>query len=83
MAEKNIELISVEPIVLFGVNDAKLDEMVVSQCNFLFTNYTDIFNKVKKDEIKMETLFEFLNVLKSIEDGKSNIRDIIIIKKKT
>ncbi len=25
MAEKNIELISVEPIVLFGVNDAKLD----------------------------------------------------------
>lgn len=53
-----------------NVNDAKLDEMVVAQCNFLFTNYTDIFNKVKKDEIKMETLFEFLNVLKSIEDGK-------------
>lgn len=25
MAEKNIELISVEPIVIFGVNDAKLD----------------------------------------------------------
>jgi hypothetical protein len=48
----------------------KFDEMVVSQCNFIFTNYTDIFNKVKKDEINLETLFEFLNILKSIEDGK-------------
>ena len=48
----------------------KFDEMVVSQCNFLFTNYTDIFNKVKKDEINLETLFEFLNILKAIEDGK-------------
>jgi hypothetical protein len=51
-------------------NDQKFDDMLVSQCNFLFMNYTDIFNKVKKDEIKLETLFEFLNVLKSIEEGK-------------
>jgi hypothetical protein len=48
----------------------KFDEMVVSQCNFIFTNYTDIFNKVKKDEINLDTLFEFLNILKAIEDGK-------------
>jgi hypothetical protein len=48
----------------------KFDEMIVSQCNFLFTNYTDIFNKIKKDEINLETLFEFLNILKTIEDGK-------------
>jgi hypothetical protein len=48
----------------------KFDDMVVSQCNFIFSNYTDIFNKVKKDEINLETLFEFLNILKAIEDGK-------------
>lgn len=48
----------------------KFDEMAVSQCNFLFTNYTDIFNKVKKDEINLDTLFEFLNILKNIEVGK-------------
>ncbi len=48
----------------------KFDDMVVSQCNFIFSNYTDIFNKVKKDEINLETLFEFLTILKSIEDGK-------------
>lgn len=52
------------------LNYEKFDEMAVSQCNFLFMNYTDIFNKVKKDEINLETLFEFLNILKSIEDGK-------------
>jgi hypothetical protein len=52
------------------LDSEKFDEMIVSQCNFLFTNYTDIFNKIKKDEINLETLFEFLNILKNIEDGK-------------
>jgi len=52
------------------LDNEKFDDLVVSQCNFIFTNYTDIFNKVKKDEINLETLFEFLNILKAIEDGK-------------
>jgi len=43
--------------------------MLSSQCNFLFNNYTDIFNKVKKDEINLETLWNLLNILKKIEDG--------------
>ena len=43
--------------------------MLTSQCNFLFNNYTDIFNKVKKDEINLETLWNLLNILKKIEDG--------------
>ena len=30
----------------------------------------DIFNKVKKDEIKLQTLHQLLDVLKKIEDGK-------------
>ncbi len=36
----------------------------------MFNNYTDIFNKVKKDEIDLTMLNKFLNVLKQIEDGK-------------
>jgi hypothetical protein len=40
------------------------------QCNFLFTYYTDIYNKVKKDEINLNLLNQFLNVLREIEDGK-------------
>lgn len=38
-------------------------------CNFLFTHYTDIYNKVRKDEIDYVILFQFLDVLKKIEDG--------------
>jgi hypothetical protein len=52
------------------LDNEKFDEMIVSQCNFLFTNYTDIFNRIKKNEINLDTLFEFLNILKNIEDGK-------------
>jgi hypothetical protein len=36
----------------------------------LFNNYTDIFNKVKKDEIDLAILGKLLGVLKMIEDGK-------------
>jgi hypothetical protein len=38
-------------------------------CNFLFTYYTDIYTKVRKDEIDYLILFQFLDVLKKIEDG--------------
>lgn len=41
----------------------------VSECNFLFTYYTDIYNKVRKDEIDSSILNNFFDVLKQIEDG--------------
>lgn len=41
----------------------------MSECNFLFTYYTDIYNKVRKDEIDLKILFSFLDVLRQIEDG--------------
>ena len=54
-------------------NDVKtMNELIDLQCSFLFMNYTDIFNKLKKDELNVNTLFEFLSVLKSIEDGELN-----------
>lgn len=42
----------------------------MSECNFLFTYYTDIYNKVRKDEIDLKILFSFLDVLRQIEDGE-------------
>ena len=42
------------------------------ECNFLFTYYTDIYNKVKKDEIDLQLLFKFINILKNIEDGQKD-----------
>ena len=40
------------------------------ECNFLFTYYTDIYNKIRKDEIDLKILFNAFDVLKDIEDGK-------------
>ena len=51
-------------------NPAQFDNICVSRCPFLFNNYTDIFNKVKKDEIDLNVLFQLLHILKQIEDGK-------------
>lgn len=55
-----------------NTSSAALDELIDRECSFLFMNYTDIFNKLKKDELNVNTLFEFLEVLKSIEDGELN-----------
>ena len=40
------------------------------ECNFLFSYYTDIYNKIKKDEIDLKILYNALDVLRDIEDGK-------------
>ena len=51
-------------------NPTQFDNICVSRCPFLFNNYTDIFNKVKKDEIDLNILFQLIHILKQIEDGK-------------
>ena len=48
----------------------QFDMMCVKRCAFLFNTYTDIFNKVKKDEIDLTILGKLLGVLKLIEDRK-------------
>ena len=50
-------------------NPEQFDRMCVSQCNFIFANYTDIFNRVKKDELNLNILGELLNVLEKIENS--------------
>lgn len=47
----------------------------MSECNFLFTYYTDIYNKIRKDEIDLKILFQALDVLKDIEEGKLGQHD--------
>jgi hypothetical protein len=42
----------------------------MSECNFIFTYYTDIYNKIRKDEIDLKILFNAFDVLRDIEDGK-------------
>jgi hypothetical protein len=51
-------------------DDEKIAQECMNESNFLFTYYTDIFNKVKKDEIDINLLYQFLDILKKIEDGE-------------
>jgi hypothetical protein len=52
-----------------GNNETDLNIRAMTECNFLFTYYTDIYNKVRKDEIDLQILFNALDVLKDIEEG--------------
>lgn len=51
-------------------DDEKIYNECVNECNFLFTYYTDIFNKIRKNEIEIGILNKFLDVLRKIEDGE-------------
>ena len=45
-------------------------ELCIAECPFLFSNYTDIFNKTVKDELDLKIMTKLLIVLKLIEDGQ-------------
>jgi hypothetical protein len=47
----------------------------MTECNFLFTYYTDLYNKIRKDEIDLKILYKALDVLRDIEDGKIDQHD--------
>ena len=54
----------------FRDDPEKINAECINQCGFLFTYYTEIFNKIKKDEIDISILNKFIDVLKEIEDCK-------------
>jgi len=62
MIELKKKYIRIDPKTLKG--------MVEKQCSFLYTNYTNIFNKVFKGVIDLNLLNNFLQILKTVEDGK-------------
>ena len=44
-------------------------KMIDTQCNWLFSHYFNLFNKLKKDELDIKILGQFVNALKAVEDG--------------
>jgi hypothetical protein len=54
----------------YSGDEERIMQECINDCNFLFTYYTDIFNKVKKDEIDIGILYKFLDVLRRIEDSE-------------
>lgn len=53
-----------------GDNEEQVHNLASQECSFLFNGYTDIFNKIKKNEINLSILNRFLNILRNIEDGE-------------
>jgi len=51
-------------------NPNEFDAICVKQCNFLFNNYTDLYNKIKNDNLDLNILDKVLDILKKIEDGE-------------
>ncbi len=48
----------------------KFIDLCKNETPFLYNNYTDIFNRLLKDELNLEIMTKLLIVLKLIEDGK-------------
>lgn len=48
----------------------EFETICIERCQFLFNNYTDIFNKIRKDELDLDIFMKFIEILKMIEDGK-------------
>ena len=44
--------------------------MCRNKCEFLYNNYTNLYNKLVKDELDLNILFQFVAILKQIENGK-------------
>lgn len=62
LQQANIELMLADPNAF--------EELCINECPFLYTNYTDIFNKLMKRELDFTIMTKLLVILKLIEDEK-------------
>lgn len=67
---RRIENLKVSQSTLRNENQQAFIELCQSESSFLFNYYTDIFNKVVKDELNLTIMTQFLVILKLVEDGK-------------
>jgi hypothetical protein len=55
---------------LMKEDPVEFENICIKECQFLFNNYTDIYNKIRKDELDLQLFNKFLGILKMIEDGE-------------
>ena len=48
----------------------KYEGLIISHCNFIWNNYTNIFNRLLKDELDVNILYKFLDKLRAVEDQR-------------
>jgi hypothetical protein len=69
---KLLEFLKIENSDLYKNNFKEFDMLTIEKCSFLFQNYTDIYNKVLKNELDLEILNHFLDALELIEKGDTD-----------
>jgi hypothetical protein len=52
-----------------------VESACMKESNFLYTHYTNLFNRLLRDKLNVDILYTFLEVLKEIEDGKIDQHD--------
>ena len=72
---RKIENLKVSQLEMKQTDNAGFIELCKNECRFLYDGYTDIFNKLVKDEIDLTIMTKLLTVLKLIEDGKMDQND--------
>jgi hypothetical protein len=50
-------------------NASQYRQIITNQCSFLFNNYTNIFNRLLKNQLDLNILNKFISVLHHIEEG--------------
>jgi hypothetical protein len=69
------EMIQLKNVYKNDLSSPDFKDESMSKCKFLFQYYTDIFNKLRKDELNVNMLFEFLDILEKIEKGEMGQHD--------
>jgi hypothetical protein len=53
-----------------GLSKKDLEPLILAECHFLFYEYMELYNLLLKEDMDPSILFQLLDVLKDIEDGK-------------
>jgi len=64
------EMIKMKNVYKNNLSSPDFRDEAINKCKFLFQYYTDIFNKLRKDELDVNMLFDFLDILEKIEKGQ-------------
>jgi hypothetical protein len=65
-----MEILKKQKADLRRSSPSEFAELCEQECAFLFSKYTDIYNRLLKDEIDLIIMFKALQTLKRIEDGE-------------
>lgn len=57
-------------LLKMGKEWKEVESECIKECNFLYTRYTMIFNRLLRDRLDVSTLYTFLEVLREIEEGQ-------------